>query len=119
MWFSILLAIVPYTVSLVAQTYWQQADISLYGQFIFFLVAVSLLSGVFLLCLGLYVKDLFVLLPATSIAQRRVFCFTCCPCVRAQGDEGIPPPSAFSSFPLRSRASAVVDLLARAISPLR
>ena len=76
---AVFFAIVAYTLSVSAQTYWQLAPLSYYGQLIFLIGAVAAAALLFLACLALYLGDASILLPHSSPAQRRIFCFTCCP----------------------------------------
>jgi hypothetical protein len=71
---------VSYTVSNVAQTYWLTAGgkMSLYGQFVFFLVAITTVAFALLAALAARLGDCAVLLPDDDAAERRLFCCTLC-----------------------------------------
>ena len=97
---AVLLAIAAYTLSASAQTYWQLAPLSYYGQLLFFLAAVSTAAFAFLACLAAYLSDASVLLPHSSPAQRRAFCFTCCPSrTPAAAPAAAPLPHPYSALP--------------------
>ena len=90
-------ALAAYTVSVSFQTYWQLAPISLYGQLLFLLAAVSVAALLMLAGLALYLRDATILLPHSDPAQRRIFCFTCCHCCRGSrsrspGQQLLAPP---------------------------
>lgn len=71
---------VAYTTSNVAQTYWlvTGTGISLYGQFIFFLCSLVILSFSILAIHALREKDNFILLPDHRVEERRFFFCTLC-----------------------------------------
>lgn len=72
------LSISSYTASTVAQTFWLNSPLSLFGQFIFFLSFMSLVSFSLLACLACTLRDARVLLPHHDARGRRLFCCTLC-----------------------------------------
>jgi hypothetical protein len=111
---AIFFSLTAYTLSASAQTYWQLAPISLYGQLLFFLSAVSAFALLLLLALALYARDPTILLPHSDPQQRRLFCFTLCPCAcpraRARARAPAAPLPPFS-LPLRWAALTQTELL--------
>jgi len=117
-----IVATVSYTVSNVAQIYWLDSPMSLYGQFVFFLLFLALLSWAQLGAFAAWRRDARVLLPHHDAAQRRFFCCgTLCAARRAPpagaGGEPLlvnedappppppPPPSPLFSLAFFSRFS--------------
>lgn len=78
--FYCIVCCVSYTTSNVAQTYWlvTGSGISLYGQFIFFLCSLVIVSFSILLIHSLREKDSLILLPDHSRNERRFFCCIFC-----------------------------------------
>ena len=72
-------ATTTYTISNVAQVYWlSNSTMSLYGQFVFFLAAVSVSSLSLLAVHALRARDVRILLPDHDERQRRLFFCTLC-----------------------------------------
>jgi hypothetical protein len=105
-------ATVSYTVSNVAQIYWLNSPISLYGQFLFFLLFLALLSWAQLAALALWRRDAGVLLPHHDVAQRRFFC---CGRLCARSSASAPPAS---SEPLLLNSGVAQPPAAAPPSPL-
>lgn len=91
----VLVATVSYTISNVAQIYWLNgSSMSLYGQFIFFLLFLAAICWLQLAAYAFYTRDPAALLPSHDPAQRRFFCCTLCPrASRAPPPPPLPPRS--------------------------
>ena len=72
------LSVSAYTASTVAQTLWLNSPLSLYGQLLFFLTAMTAVSFTALALLALALCDARVLLPHHLPSGRRLFCCTLC-----------------------------------------
>jgi hypothetical protein len=72
------LAVTAYTLSTVAQTYWLSAPLSLYGQFLFFVSGIAVISFSMLMGLAFFFRDPLVLLTHHNRKGRRLFCCTLC-----------------------------------------
>jgi hypothetical protein len=72
------LAVVAYTLSTVSQTFWLSAPLSLYGQFLFFVAGISVVSFCMLVGLAVYFRDVRVLLTHHNRSGRRLFFCTLC-----------------------------------------
>ena len=93
----VLVATVSYTISNVAQIYWLSgSSMSLYGQFIFFLLFLAAICWLQLAAYAFYTRDPAALLPSHDPAQRRFFCCTLCP--RASRSSPPPPPPPLHSL---------------------
>jgi hypothetical protein len=112
---------IAYTVSNVAQVYWlNNSSMSLYGQFIFFLCAVSISSLTLLAVHALRVRDVRILLPDHDERQRRLFFCTLCRSRPATAltdallldDSALAPPQApLPPFAFRFAAMTQTELL--------
>ena len=71
-------AISCYAGSSVFQVYWLQAPLSLYGQFLFFLLFMALMTFAMLAALAVFLGDPRVLLPHHRRSGRRLFCCVLC-----------------------------------------
>lgn len=97
-----------YTISTSSQAYWQLANISLYGQLIFFLVSVSTISGLWLCFLSFILGDMKVILPHGDVSQRRLFCCHLC---RGRNKSTKRNPGPFRLFPLNWENLSQTELL--------
>lgn len=75
---GVVMAVTAYTASTVFQTYWLAAPLSLYGQFIFFIGGIALISGCMLIAVAVYFRDPRILLTHHNRSGRRLFCCTLC-----------------------------------------
>jgi len=106
------LSVSAYTASTVAQTLWLNSPLSLYGQLLFFLTAMTVVSFTFLALLALALRDARVLLPHHLASGRRLFCCTLCGTCGGGGGGGSASSAARAPARLSWSALSQTEVLA-------